>query len=240
MSDYDGSGGGWGPDGPGQDGQPGWDPPTPPTPTPPTPPPPTPPPAYQPQYPTLPAPDGQRGRYGPAYGGYQPPKKSNTNKVLLIIGIVLLVFVILVGLSCVGCARGCQRVVEEVKKNSYRISHGGETRWIWQGQPQPRDTAPPDAQKDAETRAGAQRIKRAITAYQGEYGEYPSETEVDSGGDNTQSPNPFSRFVTTWPVNPWTNRKMDDSPHRGDFIYVLWNDGTYTLRVFLSSGEQDL
>jgi len=33
---------------------------------------------------------------------------------------------------------------------------------------------------------------------------------------------------------------MKATPHRGNYLYVLWDDGTYTLRVFTSEGEKDL
>jgi hypothetical protein len=167
-------------------------------------------------------------------------------KVLIIVGAVLLVFVIVTAIGCYSCARSCQKAVETIKEGSYTISHDGETRWIWRGDPQPRDTAPPDAGKDAEALAGGRRIKAALEAYRQRTGNYPqidgmgtSET-TGTGPAVTELRDVLGEDVDPWPTNPWTGRPMAEEPHRGDYIYVLWNDGTYTLRVFLSSGTRDL
>jgi len=182
---------------------------------------------------------------GPGWSGQQPPRKGGKTWkwVLLGIGAVLLLVAIVGAVGCYACVRGVQKAADEIREGSYTISHNGETRWVWKGGAQPRDTAPPDAAKDAETLAGAKRIKAAIEAYRRSTGSYPY-----TGASAVASAAPGDRSLQTmltpvvdpWPTNPWTDRPMTDDPHRGDFLYVLWDDGTYTLRVFLSTGEQDL
>jgi hypothetical protein len=167
-------------------------------------------------------------------------------KVLIIVGAVLMLFVIVTAVGCYSCVRSCQKAVETIQEGSYTISHGGETHWIWRGDPQPRDTAPPDTAKDSETLAGGRRIKAALEAYRSRTGHYPQLSGMGTaetpgtGPAVTELRDVLGKDVDPWPTNPWTGRPMAEEPHRGDYIYVLWDDGTYTLRLFLSSGERDL
>jgi hypothetical protein len=182
---------------------------------------------------------------GSGHGGPVRPPHQGTPawvKVLIVVGAILLIMAIGMAWGCYSCVRGCQQAVEMVKEGSYTISHDGETRWIWQGRPQPRDTAPPDAARDAATLAAGARIKDGIEAYRQSTGAYPDPESATPSAAAGRSPlgTMLAPYVTPWPTNPWTRRPMTNDPHRGDFVYVLWQDGTYTLRVFLSSGERDL
>jgi hypothetical protein len=184
-------------------------------------------------------------------GDTAPQGMPTWAKALVIVGVVVLILAIVMAWGCYSCARGCQKVVETIREGTYTISHDGETRWLWQGDPQPRDTAPPDATMDAEVTAGAERIKAAVEDYRSATGVYPDDGSTDDETNATTSPRgivdaaasleerlrPY--MAASWPTNPWTGQPMADSPHRGDYVYVLWDDGTYTLRVFLSTGEKD-
>jgi hypothetical protein len=72
--------------------------------------------------------------------------------------------------------------------------------------------------RDALVQAGVRRIQTGVEAYAAEHdGAYPPPGEVNSLD--------LSRYISAWPVNPYTDQTMSDGGGAGDFRYDLSADG---------------
>ena len=92
--------------------------------------------------------------------------------------------------------------------------------------PEPRDTAPPDASKDALAEAGLRRIHAGFRAFERALGR-----RFDGSRDGSWEV-ALQPYVAPWPQNPWTGEPMHGGRHRGDVDYDQYAPGD--LRVYVS------
>ena len=82
---------------------------------------------------------------------------------------------------------------------------------------------------DAAVRSGVRTIQIGVESYAVDHGEYPAPGEVNSVG--------FSRYISAWPVNPYTDMPMAPGDGPGCFRYEPGGGGgTYRLTGFGRDG----
>ena len=84
---------------------------------------------------------------------------------------------------------------------------------------------------DAAVRSGVRTIQVGIESYAADHGgQYPPADEVDWVG--------LSRYISVWPVNPYTDRPMAAGGGAGDFRYDVSADGgAYKLTGYGGDGQ---
>ena len=158
-----------------------------------------------------------------------PPPRRRGGACLVIILVLAAVLVLGIG----GCVWSCRGALSQHYSTGVwgwtdgagpSLESGATT--MFGAAPEPRDTAPPDASKDALAEAGLRRIHAGFRAFEKAEGR-----RFDGSRDGSWEV-ALQPYVAPWPQNPWTGEPMHGGRHRGDVDYDQYAPGD--LRVYVS------